>query len=156
MNRTRVIGAVLVGGALIGSAYAVIAGLVDWRSGSPESHVPPPTPPAGPLRVVLGERPASRLDVGDVPRGGRREVPFVVANSGPRAVTVGAIRTSCECLRVELDAVRVEAGAEVGGRAVIDLTHEPGFAGGLVLDAEAAAEEGGRAVFVLKLSVAVR
>ena len=83
-------------------------------------------------------------------------VPFVVSNPGPVAVTLGTFRTSCDCLRVELDATRVEPGAEVGGRAVIDLSHEPDFSGGLSLDVEASAAEDGRPVFALKLSVEVK
>ena len=55
-----------------------------------------------------------------------------------------------------MDATRVEAGTEVGGRAVIDMAHEPKFVGGLMLDAEASAEDGGRPVFALKLSVEVK
>src|SRR5438270_11585820 len=143
--------AVVAGGALIGSAYAVIRGGGEPGGAGAQTRGPQPAPAAGPPRIVLGERPAVRLDVGAVARGGRREVPFVVSNPGPAAVTVGAVRTSCDCLRVELDATRVEAGTEVGGRAVIDLAGEPGFAGGLMLDAEAA--EDGRPVFALKLSL---
>lgn len=108
---------------------------------------------SGPIRIVLGEK-AGRHDVGEVSRGSRREVPFVVSNRGPTAVTIGPIRVSCECLRVELDATRVEADTEVGGRAVIDMSHEPKFVGGLMLDAEAM--EDGRQVFALKLSVEVK
>jgi hypothetical protein len=111
---------------------------------------------AGSLRVVLGARPTRPHDIGEVARGGRVEVPFVVSNPGSAAVTVGPIQTSCDCLRVELDVTRVEPGTEVGGRAVIDLAKEPGFAGGLMLDAEATAAEDGRPVFDLRLSVQVR
>ena len=145
----------------LSAAVAAAGGTLAGRWNSPkqvsaEEHQAASTPAAGPLRVVLGERSAICHELGDMPRSGRREVPFVVSNRGPAAVTVGTIRASCDCLRVELDATQVEAGAEVGGRAVIDLASESGFTGGLMLDAEASAKEDGRTVFVLKLSVQVR
>jgi hypothetical protein len=112
--------------------------------------------PAKPLRIVLGTATPGRYDAGKISRGGRMEVPFVMLNSGKTAVTVGSILTSCDCLRIELSLSRVEAGAEVGGRAIIDLTHESDFVGGLVLEAEAPAVEDGRPVFALKLSIEVK
>ena len=51
---------------------------------------------------------------------------------------------------------RIEPGAEVHGRAVIDLAGEPKFVGGLMLDAEASVLEGSRTLFVLKLSAQVK
>ena len=151
MNKTWTTIAVLAfsGGALFASGYAIFCGS---NSEDQRAH---PQPAVSPLRVVLGERSAIRHDVADMPRGGRVEVLFTVSNPGPDAVTIGLIKTSCDCFRVELDATRVEAGTEVGGRAVIDFAGEPGFAGGLMLSAEAAAEDG-RPVFALKLSVKVK
>lgn len=150
MSRIGVCGLVIAVMAILGSAYALT------RGSNPGPSRPGAGPPTGPLRVVLGERSPASHDAGRVPRGGRWEVPFLLSNPGPGAVTVGPARTSCDCLRVELDANRVEVGTEVGGRAVIDLSHEPGFAGGLMLDAELPVEETGRRVFALKLSVEVR
>src|SRR5262249_24093296 len=112
--------------------------------------------PAGPLRVELGARPARAHNIGTAARGGRAEAPVVGAKPGSAAVTVGPIRTSCEWRRVDRAAPRVEAGPGVGGRAVFDLAMEPGFAGGLMLDAEAEAAEDGRPGFALKLSVEVK
>ena len=90
-------------------------------------------PVAGPTRIILGES-TPRLNLTDIPRGGRREVPFVLSNPGPAAVTLGPVRTSCDCLTVTLDADRIEAGAEIGGRAIVNFADEPTFAGGLMLN----------------------
>jgi hypothetical protein len=106
------------------------------------------------LKIVLGTRPTVRYDAGQVERGGRLQVSFVVSNPGPTAVTVGSIRTSCDCLRIELDATRVEAGTDVRGRAVIDLAAEPQFVGGLMLDAKSGEADG--LVLAVQLSVNVK
>lgn len=156
MRRAWAIGGLVVGAAVLASAYTVLRGSGDRDLSAPEDGVRTPLSNAGPLRVVLGERSSAYQDGGEVSRGGHREVPFVVSNTGTTAVTIGTIRVSCECLRVELDAKRVEAGGEVGGRAVIDLTAEPRFVGGLILEAEASAKEDSRAVFALRLSVQVK
>ncbi len=152
--------------AIVGTALAVTAGMVIGRAISPTPKVAhdqldigspgEQERPAdlGTLRVVMGKHSMPRHDIGGMTRGSRREVRFVVSNPSLAAVTIGAIRVSCDCFRVELDATRVEAGTEVGGRAVIDLAHELGFAGGLTLDAEGA--DNGRPVFALKLSVKVK
>ena len=152
MSRTMVLGVAAAAAALLGSAYALTRG----GGGTPVGASRADAPATGPLRVMVGQSPSARHDAGTVAPAGRLEVPFVVSNPGPVAVMIGPVRTSCDCLRVELDATRVEAGTEVGGRAVVDLAREPGFAGGLMLDAEASAAEGGRVVFALKLSVEVR
>ena len=148
---------VVVVAALVGSGYAF------FRSSSLASILGREVPAiaavpssVGPIRVVLGEPSEVCHDIGDVSRGGRRQVSFVVANRGSSAVSLGAFRVSCECLRVELDSVRIEPGAEVQGRAVIDLAGEPKFVGGLMLDAEASVLEGSRTLFVLKLSAQVK
>jgi hypothetical protein len=112
-------------------------------------------PKALPLRIVLGELPALAYDAGTIERGTRIEVPFVVANPRSSAVTLGPIRTSCDCFRIDLDSNRLEAGHEVAGRAVIDLAEEPMFVGGLSLEAEAQVANKDRS-FALKLSVQVR
>src|SRR4029078_9689286 len=92
----------LITGCIALAAVGGVAGIqwIQGRGTETRRHAPPPS--AGPIRVVLGEQSARRHDIGEVSRGGRREVPFVVSNRGPTAVTVGAIRTSCDCLRVEL------------------------------------------------------
>lgn len=142
---------------LVGSGYAFLHGKsLESILGHEVPAIAAVPVSIGPLRVVLGEPGAVCHDIGEVSRGGLREVPFVMVNRGPTAIVIGPMRVSCDCLRVELDSTRIEAGAEVGGRAVIDLSGVPQFAGGLMLDAEAAAVEDDRTAFVLNLSVQVR
>jgi hypothetical protein len=151
MSTIRVFAATVVAAALIGLAFTLTR---STGAGSVASR-PEAAASAKPLRVVLGVRPSGSYDAGEVAQGGRVEVPFVVSNPGPAAVTVGPFRTSCDCLRVELDATRVEAGTEVGGRAVIDLANEPGFRGGLILSAEAEVSGNPRPLSI-RLSLTVR
>ncbi len=85
------------------------------------------------------------------------EVPFVLVNEVPEAVTLGEVVTSCACLSVTLESQVVSAGGSVNGTAVVDFSDDPNYRGSLLLTAEAkAAGASARRAFMIRLDVDVR
>jgi len=77
------------------------------------------------------------LDLGSITQGNQGHADFVVRNLSPEPVVISHIETSCPCLYVRLTEAPIQPGAEARGEAVLDMSHEPRFAGNLAINLEA-------------------
>jgi hypothetical protein len=117
------------------AAAAVLYARSSARLNVEQHNVPAVSEPAGslPASVLVVEDCVSRL--GRVPSGSRTEGAFTLHNNSTEPVELDRIETSCECLAVEVAERAIAPGARVKARYVLDLGHEPRFAGSLSLTA---------------------
>lgn len=102
----------------------------------------------GPAEDSTSLSPSStQLDFGTLPRGGKRQISFSLANRQEYPIQVGQIQTSCDCFRVELASNVVAAGQSVQATAILDLTNDVSFSGTLELDAKAFVEKRSQLAF---------
>lgn len=76
------------------------------------------------------------IDFGQITPGGSARTSFRLENQSNSAVEVAKIRTSCDCLSVDLSDRLVRPRQAVTAQATIDLSDEPEFSGGLRPEAE--------------------
>jgi hypothetical protein len=75
----------------------------------------------------------SRIDVGEVPGGGRKQAVFSLTNPGTQAVELSRIETSCPCLTVDMPHYLAPA-EQVSAGATLDLRDEPDFTGEMAIE----------------------
>ena len=95
------------------------------------------------------------LDLGTIPRGAHREVPFWLENPGSKTVEIATITTSCECFEVILERTTIAGGEKIKATAKVDLTDDPDFAGSLGLRTEGKVNDQDVLAFVIRAKVAV-
>lgn len=96
-----------------------------------------------------------KLDLGTLPRGGKRETTVRLKNNGATEVRLGEVRTSCECLEVVVDSQLVRPRETVIATVKVDFTTTPKFSGTLQLQAEGRAKQHDASGFVLLVNVEV-
>lgn len=104
---------------------------VRFASGDDGLHVGTPSRPA-----LRDPSQSSVIDFGQIAAGGRAKASFQLENDSMSALEVAKIRTSCNCLRVELDECAIGPHGAVTAHGTIDLSDEPEFSGGLCPEAE--------------------
>ena len=75
----------------------------------------------------------SRLDLGEVGRGGSATGQFLVVNLSSTELAITEVEVSCPCLSVTLTARACGAGTTLAGGVRFDTTHEPDFVGDLAV-----------------------
>lgn len=73
---------------------------------------------------------------GRIVAGDRAQRDFVLSNDSEAAIQIATVRTSCECLRVDLTNRTVRPHEAVTAQATIDLSDEPDFSGGFCPEVE--------------------
>jgi len=86
-----------------------------------------------PKTHLLLDASPSRIDMGEVASGGRKQATFSLTNSGSQAVELAKIESSCPCLTVDVPS-RIAPGEQICGRANLDLRDEPDFTGDLAIE----------------------
>jgi len=95
------------------------------------------------------------FDFGTLPRGARRERPFVLTNTTEEAVEINSVITSCDCFNVVLEKKVVPAGEQTTGTAIIDFSGDKAYSGHLLLSARGMPRHGKIAAFVIQAKVKV-
>jgi hypothetical protein len=65
-----------------------------------------------------------------------------LSNPGPNPVEIRRIRTSCPCLTITLDKLALAPGESIRAKMTLDLSREPDFRGGLLIEAVGEDAEG--------------
>jgi hypothetical protein len=108
-----------------------------------------PDPGAPPLRA----EPAI-VDLGTLGRGQRAEADIVLRNPTGREVQISSVTSSCPCLSFHLPWNQVGSGQTAQGTVVLDLSREPDFSGGLLIEVKGFSGEGRTALrFSIRVTV---
>ncbi|HZV04525.1 MAG TPA: MauE/DoxX family redox-associated membrane protein [Gemmataceae bacterium] len=94
------------------------------------------------------------IDFGTMPQAERGEIAFWLHNPSRETVEIAKTKSSCDCLRVELDQQTVAGGERIRAVARLELDKEPRFTGELQMDIQGMTSSGAVA-FSLRASVRV-
>lgn len=90
----------------------------------------------------------SRIDMGNVRQGGRKQANFTLTNSGSRTIDLARTDSSCPCLTVDVP-LRIAPGEDVVGTAKLDLRDEPNFTGEVAIEIKGWTPAGEQAFLVV-------
>ena len=93
------------------------------------------------------------IDFGRVARESENELTCWLENNGAEIVLVSAVKTSCECLMVQLERPRIEPGQKVKATVKLSLKNEPDFAGRLQATATGYAGQGASSKEAFELTI---
>jgi hypothetical protein len=96
-----------------------------------------------------------KIDLGLVQQRTQKNLTFTLTNSGPTEINVSTIRTSCDCLSVEVGARSIQSGDTIEVTLFLDLGKEPNFAGALAIEVEGF-QMSGQKLFGLTVLVSVK
>lgn len=97
--------------------------------------------------LLLLDASPSRVDMGEVALGGRKQSTFSLTNPGSQAVELAKIESSCPCLIVDVPS-RIAPGEQVVGCAKLDLRDDPNFIGDVAIEIKGWTSAGKLAFFV--------
>lgn len=95
------------------------------------------------------------IDFGEVNSGHKAKVAIVVTNATDKSVEISSISTSCSCLTFNLGKKVITPSETITAQLLLDLSKEPDFVGGLMMEVTAKTPDGAIA-FSLHASVDVR
>ncbi|MBS0202540.1 MAG: DUF1573 domain-containing protein [Planctomycetes bacterium] len=101
------------------------------------SPTAPPVPQRdGTAPVATGYPVQATIELGVVKQGESARLSVWVTNKGTQAVEATTLKTSCECLSIELSQPKIGAGERVLAHAHYDGAKEPDFVGSLHIEVE--------------------
>lgn len=74
------------------------------------------------------------IDFGDVQSGSRHDATVTLENPSGQSFRIARIESSCDCVSLELTTDNVGIAESVDAVLSFDLSHEPSFQGGLMVD----------------------
>jgi hypothetical protein len=131
------------------SSWALSAGC-HGRSTDPKETV------ISPVSEVALWPSSEELDFGSLSSGDRREIQFQLRNTTDAPAEVTEVRTSCDCLEILLSTKSVNPREEINAKAIIDMSHDPGFSGCLRLAAKGMTNGDRQSEFTIYANVLVR
>lgn len=139
---------------LLCSAFLLV-GCLPLPRRAPEEPQPlsmaAPSPAAGPAFPVVPS--AVVIDLGDLKPGAIVERAFTLRNGSSEQILIDTVETSCECTTVKLSNKMLAPGTTTDATVRFDLSSDPDFTGGLLIDVAGWAFKGRDKVQVFALQV---
>jgi hypothetical protein len=109
-----------------------------------------------PTEVTLLSASQRVLDFNTLPAGTKHEQTITLRNNGTTPVDIREIRTSCNCLAVEMEERLIKPAGSARATVRVDFASEPDYVGSLLLDARGLSRGSLIPAFVLWIRVEVQ